>query len=81
MLNLLSTFKIFSTPKFSNLKEALYEYKNKNLFIYVDISCPGLTFGRSTQDFKYRILPEFIEVAAGLRENQCHSTSKININA
>jgi len=70
-------FKIFSSPKFGIPREAVYRYRNNNVYIYVDPACTGLRFGKPTQEFTYRTLPEFIEVAVGLRENQFHSTSKI----
>jgi len=74
-------FKVFATPKFGMAEQALYRYKNRDLYIYVDMACSGLTFGTPTDDFKYRVLPEFIEVAADLRDTQIHSTSKINVNS
>jgi len=70
-------FKIFSRPKYGTPREALYTYRGRNFFVYVDPACIGLSWGKPSQEFKYRTLPEFIEIAAGLREKQFHSTSKI----
>jgi Fe-S-cluster containining protein len=70
-------FKIFDKPKFGSPDEALYAYRNNSLYIYVDPGCMGLSWGNPSPEFKYRILPEFIEVAVGLRKKQLHSTSKI----
>ncbi len=73
-------FKVFASPKFGMAKQAYFRYQNRDLFIYVDMACSGLSFGHPSQDYMTRILPEFIEVAADLRENQVHSTSKLKVN-
>ena len=70
-------FKIFFRHKFGIPREALCRHRDRNSFVYVDPTCLGLRWGKPSQEFKYRILTEFIEIAAGLRENQFHSTSKI----
>ncbi|PVX23779.1 MAG: hypothetical protein CW691_09645 [Candidatus Bathyarchaeum sp.] len=70
-------FKVFDNPKFGNPNEALYTYRNRNFFIYVDPACTGLTLGKPSPEFKYKTLPEFIDVAVGIRRKQLHSTSKI----
>ena len=70
-------FKVFDHPKFGKPDEALYRYLDKNLFIYVDPACPGLTLGKPDVNFKHKILPEFVDVAVGLQRKQLYSTSKI----
>ena len=70
-------FKIFDKPKFGIADEALYRYRNNDFYIYVDPACTGLSWGKPVPEFKYRTLPEFIDVAVGLRKQQLHSTSKI----
>jgi hypothetical protein len=70
-------FKIFAKPKFGRPDEALYRYRNKDFYVYVDQACTGLSWGIPTPEFKYRTLPELIDVAVGLRKQQFHSTSKI----
>ena len=72
-------FKVFNEPQFGQPREALYVYRGRNFYVYVDPECTGLHQGTPTTDFKYKILPEFIEVALGLRQNQYHSTSKTRI--
>lgn len=69
-------FKIHSSPKYGRPVEAHYRYRNKNFFIYVDPLCTGLSWGIPNQEFIFRILPEFVEVAIGVRDKQFHSTSK-----
>jgi Fe-S-cluster containining protein len=70
-------FKIFDSPKFGRSNEALYPYRNKNFYIYVDPACTGLSLGKPDSEFKYKTLPEFIDVAFGLQRQQHYSTSKI----
>lgn len=70
-------FKIFDKPKFGNTNKALFQYRNNNFYIYVDTGCSGLNWGTPSPELKHKILPEFIDVAVGLRKQQFHSTSKI----
>ena len=69
-------FKILSTPKFGRPKKAVFRYKDRNLFAYVDPACIGIRWGKPTPEFTYRTLTELIEVALGLREKQYYSTSR-----
>jgi hypothetical protein len=70
-------FKILATPKFGKSNEAVYKYRDRNFFVYVDPACIGTRWGKPTQEFMHRILPELIEIALGLREKQYYSTSRI----
>ncbi|MCW4016376.1 MAG: YkgJ family cysteine cluster protein [Candidatus Bathyarchaeota archaeon] len=70
-------FKVFDSPKFGSSAEALFRYRDRDFFVYVDPACTGLHWGRPVSEFKHKILPEFVDVAVGLRKNQLYSTSKI----
>ncbi|MDG6221961.1 MAG: YkgJ family cysteine cluster protein [Candidatus Bathyarchaeota archaeon] len=72
-------FKVFDEPKFGQAGEALFLYRGRNLYVYVDPECTGINKGAPTTDFKFKILPEFIDVALGLRQNQYYSTSKTRV--
>lgn len=74
-------FKVFNEPKFGHGREALYAYLGRDFYVYVDPACTGLHLGKPTTDFKYKILPEFIDVALGLRQNQYYSTSKTRVQS
>lgn len=74
-------FKIFDIPKFGTANNALYRYRNRNFYIYVDPSCTGLRWGKPTPEFKYNTLPEFIDVAVGFQRKQFHSTSKTQLSS
>jgi len=71
-------FKILSRPEFGRPNEATYKYMDRNLFVYIDPACLGTRWGKPTQEFTHRTLPEFIEIAVGLREKQYYSTSRIS---
>lgn len=68
-------FKILATPRFGRAKLAAYYYGNRRLFIYVDATCKGLRFGVPTQEFAYSVIPEFVEIALGIRRKQFQSTA------
>jgi len=71
-------FKIHGKPKFGRPNEASYTYRGKKLFIYVDPSCIGIRWGNPTHKFTYKVMPELVEIALGMREKQYYSTSKIH---
>lgn len=70
-------FKIYDKPKYGRPREAFYTRWGKKFFIYVDPFCMGLRWGDPTQEFTQKTLPEFVEIALGLREKQHYSTSDI----
>lgn len=68
-------FKVLDKPKFGNPNNAVYNYGNRRLFIYVDPACTGLRFGVPSQEFVYSVIPEFIEIACGVRRRQFKTTA------
>jgi len=70
-------FKIFLEPKLGSQNQALYKYQDHNFFVYVDPACTGLRWGKPDQRLVYKTLPEFIDIAVGLRKQQFYSTSKV----
>jgi len=69
--------RILHRPKYGRAREAEYDYAGRKLFIYVDPSCTGLTWGNPTTNFLKTTLTEFIELALGLRKKQVYSTSRM----
>jgi Fe-S-cluster containining protein len=67
-------FKIFNKPKYGNAKEALFEYLDQKFYIYIDPFCPGIRWGPPSIELVYKIIPEFIEIAMGIRQKQFYST-------
>ena len=68
-------FKVLDKPKFGSSNNAVYYHGNRRLFIYVDPVCTGLRFGVPTQEFVYSVIPEFIEIAFGVRRKQFKTTA------
>ena len=71
-------FKILNRPKFGDSNKAIYRYEQTNFFVYVDPECKGLLWGKPIPELKYKVIPEFIEVAIGIRRKQIHSTSNFH---
>lgn len=69
-------FKILDQPKFGYRKDAVYTCGFSEVYIYVDPHCPGLRFGQPTREFALRIIPEFVQIAYGVRKEQLKSTGR-----
>ena len=70
-------FKILADPKYSEPKQAAFDYMGKRLYVYADTMCSGLRFGQPTWDFRNLTIKEFIELALGLRKIQYKTTRPI----
>ena len=68
-------FKVSDKPKYGNPNNAVYQYNGQKFYVYADSACDGLTLGVPTQDFAYSVVPEFIEIALGLRRRQFKTTA------
>ncbi len=68
-------FKVLSKPKFGSASRAVYYHQAQKLFIYTDPACPGLRRGVPTQEFAHSVIPEFVEIALGVRQKQLKTTS------
>jgi len=68
-------FKIIGRPKYGRGQEALFDYKGRRLFIYVDPFCPEIRWGNPEPVTVHNVIPEFIEIALGLRRKQFYSTA------
>ena len=72
-------FRIFEQPIYDRNNEAIYRWRDRDFFVYVDPSCLGLIWGTPTSRFMYETMPEFIEIALGVREKQFYSTSRCGL--
>ncbi|MBS7633389.1 YkgJ family cysteine cluster protein [Candidatus Bathyarchaeota archaeon] len=70
-------FKILPKPQYGHANEAAYDAFSNRFFIYADIACRGLRFGRPTWEFTNHVLKEFIEIALGSRSVQLKTTSAL----
>lgn len=72
-------FRVLSSPKYGRRSEALFEYKGNDFYVYIDPSCPQIVWGEPSLKLVNYVIPEFIEIALGVREMQYYSTSQILI--
>jgi len=72
-------FKVLMKPKFGFPNEAIYHFGENRVFIYADSMCNGLRLGTPTLEFAHFTLKEFVEIAAGLRNNQLKTTSDLRL--
>jgi hypothetical protein len=70
-------FKVLTEPKYGQANEAVFDYGKTKLYVYVDNMCSGLRYGVPTWDFRYRIVPEFAEIALGVRNVQHYATGRV----
>jgi Fe-S-cluster containining protein len=70
-------FKISDTPKYGRPKEAVYNYGEKKLYVYVDPLCSGFQWGKPNQSFFKETLSEFVNLALGASRKQLYSTSQL----
>jgi len=71
-------FKIYTKPRYGQEKQALYEYRTRKFFVYVDPACRGIRWGTPTRHFMSKVVPEFIQIAFGTAQKQKYSTANIN---
>ena len=70
-------FKISSRPKYGRPREAAYRYRDKTFYVYLVSSCSGIRWGTPSEEFVKAVIPEFIDIALGVREKQYYSTSRL----
>jgi len=70
-------FKISNRPTYGRPKEAVFNYGEKQVFVYIDPICPEIAWGQPSPQMLYRVIPELVEIAMGIREKQVYSTSSI----
>jgi len=73
-------FKVVDKPAYGKPKFASFNYNGRHFFVYIDPVCPEIRWGNPTPEVIYRVIPEFIEIALGLREKQVYSTSSMLYN-
>jgi len=69
-------FRVLSTPRYGHPNEAHFNHRGRDVFVYVDPNCHKITWGYPSSEMVNLIIPEFVEIATGSRENQIYSTSK-----
>jgi Fe-S-cluster containining protein len=69
-------FRVRSEPLVKEQRDGYFRYHNHTFFIYVNPQCPGLTYGKPTQAFQTKILPEFLNIRLGTQHRQFYTTAK-----
>jgi Fe-S-cluster containining protein len=72
-------FKVLTEPRFGFANEAVYDYGESKLFVYVDSTCNGVRQGRPTLEFSGLTVREFVEIAMNLRSGQIRSTGNMRL--
>jgi len=70
-------FKVSSKPKYGRAKEAVYRYRGRVFYVYLVPSCSGIRWGTPSKEFINAVIPEFIDIALGVKEKQYYSTSRM----
>jgi len=70
-------FRILNRPKYGKTREALFNYKGRRLYVYIDPSCPEIRWGKPSSIMINHVIPEFIEIALGIRKKQVYSTGAL----
>jgi Fe-S-cluster containining protein len=68
-------FKILDKPRYGGESEAAFDYQGRRLYVYIDPFCPEILYGKPSAAMVYKVIPEFVEIALGLREKQFYTTA------
>ncbi len=68
-------FMIKTKPKFGREKEAKYAINGKTYYVYINPECNGIIWGSPSNELIQKIMPEFVQLAAGTVKKQLYSTS------
>ncbi|UCH01527.1 MAG: YkgJ family cysteine cluster protein [Candidatus Bathyarchaeota archaeon] len=69
-------FKILDNPRYSSPSEAHYKSRYGEFYIYIHSYCPGIIYGKPSEQLINHVLSEFIEIRLGLIKQQIYSTSR-----
>jgi len=67
-------FKVLSKPTYGHPSESIFEYNGQRFYVYIDPFCPGIRWGQPSPELVHKVIPEFIEIALGIRNTQLYST-------
>jgi len=70
-------FKVTMEPKYGEADLAVYDFNGREIYVYVDNMCNGITYGKPIWEFQNQILPEFVELAVHAREFQHYATGRV----
>lgn len=70
-------FRICDNSRYGYHDESYFKHKNGEFYVYAYPTCPGISYGKPTDEFMNRIIPEFIDIRLGLTRTQTYSTSRL----
>ena len=70
-------FKVSVHPLFGRKEEASFPYSGREVFVYVDVDCRGIEWGRPGPDLVRKVLPEFVGLRLKKGLDQYYSTARI----
>jgi Fe-S-cluster containining protein len=68
-------FRVLTKPKYDQPREACYDHRDKQFYVYALPICPGISWGRPSDQLAKRTIPELIDIRLGLQTRQFFSTS------
>ena len=71
-------FKIYTYPRYGQERQAIFKYNGKKFYIYIDPNCIGIRWGKPSQGFIEKTIPEFIKIALGYNQIQRYSTANVS---
>ncbi|MFQ6053411.1 MAG: YkgJ family cysteine cluster protein [Candidatus Bathyarchaeia archaeon] len=69
-------FRVYSQPVYKRGDMSGYRYRDRTIYVYLDLNCPGIELGRPSERFLHRVLPEAVAIGSGVRWKQRYTTSK-----
>jgi len=70
-------FKVCFHPLFGRKEEASYPYSGGKVFIYFDVDCRGMEWGKPGVELVHKVLPEFIGLRLRKGRGQYYSTARL----
>lgn len=70
-------FRIYTHPKFNYKNSSEFRYNGKLYYIYLDLSCNGIKFGRPSEELVSKVIPEVLEIYEKRRSIQEYSTCSL----
>jgi hypothetical protein len=71
-------FKILAEPKYGQPQQAAFTFAGRQLYVYGDSNCSGLTYGAPSWEFTNLTLTEFAAISMGICGSQRNSTRQPN---
>ena len=70
-------FRICDTSRYGYHDESYFKNPNGEFFVYVYPHCPGVLYGKPTEELMNKVIPEFIAIRLGQARTQIYTTSKL----